>query len=120
MKSAIKEMKSFGYTNIVQVAHRDDCDPSCATLFIARFGKHWRFVIGCDVQKNVSGSTGKTYDSKTEIKFDAYKFATGQWDFKPEHMSNWVVEINDQFDKIYEQAKEAVMKEIKTGRIAAV
>ena len=32
MKSAIKEMKSFGYTNIVQVAHRDDCDPSCATL----------------------------------------------------------------------------------------
>ncbi|MGN5048665.1 hypothetical protein ACTG16_22465 [Aeromonas sp. 23P] len=119
MTSPIKEMKSFGYTNIMQVAHRDDCEPSCATLFIAKFGKNWRFVIGCDVQKNVSGSTGKTYSSKTEIKFDAYKFAMSQWDFKPEHMSDWVVEINDQFDRIYEEVKAKVMEDIKSGRIAS-
>ncbi len=51
---------------------------------------------------------------------DIMRFSKEMMPDIPEHMSNWAVEIKDQFDKIYEQAKEAVMKEIKAGRIASV
>jgi len=109
MNKQIESMKAFGFVSILQVAKRDphpDNDPNYETLYIAKHGTTWRFIIDCDTSRHCSGQVGTQYKRKLDIKFAAYEYAKETWNFKDSEMSAWVIEYKEKHDDILREAKQ--------------
>lgn len=90
MNNEIKILKDAGFENIKLVATFESNGLDFKNMYIAKYGKFYRFVQIDSALSNHAWSVGEPYNTIKDIMSDAYIYLKSIWSFKDEEITEEV------------------------------
>lgn len=108
MNNEIKILKDAGFENIKLVATFESNGLDFKSMYIAKYGKFYRFVQIDSTLSNHVWSVGEPYNSIKDIMSDAYIYLKSIWSFKDEEITEEVKKAHQTAMLGFEITKEEI------------